>query len=256
MLIKTNIHGDTLWTKVYDKGGNDWAFSICEANNGDIMVSGVTNIIGAGGYDVFLSRYDNAGNELWFKTYGGNNDDWGGGVQKTNDSGFILVGSTYSFGQGIEDVYLIKTDSNGDTLWTKTYGGLDDDWGGSVKQTSDNGFIISGDSKSFGNGRETYLIKTSEDGVAGSEESITLKNNIRISPNPNDGHFTIEIRNNNENISCTISDIYGKSVYTKNRLFNGSGCEKISMPDLPAGLYFLNFTGKQTNTTTKLLIQK
>ena len=125
-----------------------------------------------------------------------------------------------------------------------------------MKQTSDNGFIISGDSKSFGNGRETYLVKTSEEGVAGFEESITLKNNIRISPNPNDGHFTIEIRNNNENISCTISDIYGKSVYTKNRLFNGSGCEKISMPDLPAGLYFLNFTGKQTNTTTKLLIQK
>ncbi|MCH8318748.1 MAG: hypothetical protein IIA88_09695 [Bacteroidetes bacterium] len=66
---------------------------------------------------------------LWTKTVGGKNADWGYSVQKTKDGGYIFAGITSSFGAGDHDVYLIRTNANGDTLWTKTYGGTDDDRG-------------------------------------------------------------------------------------------------------------------------------
>ena len=81
---------------------------------------------------------------LWTKTYGGAEREIGHAVYQTKDDGYIIAGITESFGVGGEDIFLIKTDSNGDTLWTKTYGGTESDWGYAVQQTNDNGYIIAG----------------------------------------------------------------------------------------------------------------
>ena len=97
----------------------------------------------------------------WTKTYGGSNDDCGCSVQQTQDGGYIIAGVTCSFGAGSTDVYLIKTDANGNVEWTKTYGGSDEDYGYSVQQTQDGGFIIAGETESFGaGGFDIYVIKT------------------------------------------------------------------------------------------------
>jgi hypothetical protein len=79
--------------------------------------------------------------------------DWGSSVQQTSDGGFILVGTTRSFGAGGPDVWLIKTDAEGNKLWEKTFGGIRDDRGHSVQQTSDGGFILLGWTESFDAGR-------------------------------------------------------------------------------------------------------
>lgn len=121
------------------------------------------------------------------RTYGGASDDFSGSVQQTTDEGYIIAGWTESFGASGDDVYLIKTDGNGATFWTKTYGGTDDDSGNPVQQTRDEGYIIAGSTKSFGAGwSSVYLIKTNSSGtVVGVKESsdFTLPKGFYLSQN-------------------------------------------------------------------------
>ncbi|HWY38950.1 MAG TPA: T9SS type A sorting domain-containing protein [Bacteroidia bacterium] len=110
--------------------------------------------------DITLIKMDWGGNLLWAKTYGGANNDKASHLQEVNDKGFVIVGETNSFGAGGRDIYLLKVDSIGNLLWSKTIGGNKDDIGTYVQQTSDKGFIIAGQTLSFGNVANGYLVKT------------------------------------------------------------------------------------------------
>jgi len=175
-LIKTDSVGDTVWTRTYGGPGRDGGWSVRETSDGGSIVAGWTASFGAGSYDVYLIKTDSLGDTVWTRTYGGLDVDGGYSVDETSDGGYIVAGWTDPFGAGMEDVYLIKTDSLGDTVWTRTYGGADVDWGYSIEQTSDGGYIIAGLTWSCGAGAEdVYLIKTDGDGLVqvteGREES-------------------------------------------------------------------------------------
>ncbi|MDI6841007.1 MAG: T9SS type A sorting domain-containing protein [bacterium] len=162
-LIKTNSSGDTIWTKMYGSGG-EGGYSVAQTTDGGYIVAGISLKYGPVNWDIYLIKTDSAGNSLWTKTYGGPNNDYGYSVAQTEDGGYIIAGYTKSYGAGGYDVYLIKTDKVGDILWTKTYGGTRDDYGYSVAQTEDGGYIIAGETKSYGTGTplysNVYLIKT------------------------------------------------------------------------------------------------
>jgi len=164
-LLRTDSSGHSLWTRTYGGSDWDWGFSVQQTSDGGYVIAGETASFGAGSSDVYLLKTDSSGNTLWTRTYGGSSSDRGRSVQQTSDGGYIIAGLTWSFGAGYSDVYLVKTDSSGDTLWTRTYGGSDQDWGESVQQTSDGGYIIAGETSSFGAGRsDVYLLR-----VAGGE---------------------------------------------------------------------------------------
>ncbi len=154
-LIRTDLNGDTLWTKTYGANRVDRGYAVRQTNSGGFIVAGYTNSFSPNpanpNYDIYLLNVDANGDTLWTKRWGGINNDRGYAVQQTTDNGFIVVGYANSFGAGQSDVYIIKTDSLGNTLWTKTYGGSTYDYGYAVRQLSDGGYIISGETESFGN---------------------------------------------------------------------------------------------------------
>lgn len=155
---------DTLWTKTYGGFGPDRAFSVQQTSDGGYIIAGETSSFGLEYSDLYLVKTDSLGNTIWTNTYGGYFSEWSGHremVQQTNDGGYIIVGTTSSFGAGIYDVYLVKTNSLGDTLWTRTFGGSYAEWGHSVQQTFDGGYVIVGYTHSYGaGGTDVYLIRT------------------------------------------------------------------------------------------------
>ncbi len=160
-LIKTDSLGDILWAKTYGGANNDCGYSVQETSDGGFIVAGVTASFGAGADDIYLIKTNADGDTLWTKTYGGTDNDVGHSVQLISDEGYIIAGGTSSFGAGADDVWLLKTDSNGDTLWTKTFGGTNSDCGHSVQQTLDDGFIVAGVTASSGAGEgDFWLLKT------------------------------------------------------------------------------------------------
>ena len=149
-LVKADANGEKLWDKYF--GGERWeeGFSVKETTDGGLILFGATFSTGAGEWDMYLVKTDKDGNEEWSKTYGDVKYDKGASVAQTTDGGYILFGKTNSFGAEGWDMYLVKTDKDGNKEWEQFYGGSADDIGTSVAQTSDGGYVIFGYSMSFG----------------------------------------------------------------------------------------------------------
>jgi PKD repeat protein len=147
-LVKIDAGGTMQWSKTY--GGSNWdgaySASVQQTADDGYIIASSTSSFGVGKADFWLIKTDVAGNMLWNKTYGGVENDEHATGRQTFDGGYIIVGTTHSFGDSLGDVWLVKTDSAGNMLWNKTYGepypyGED---GRSVQQTNDGGYVIAG----------------------------------------------------------------------------------------------------------------
>ncbi len=148
--VKTDAGGDTLWTRAYGGpyggSGEDYGKGVVQTDDGGFALVG-SAIWGSG--EVFLVRTDGDGNELWRRYYGGYYDEAGHSIVRTTDGGYLLVGLTDSFGAGAADAWMIKVDAEGDSLWSKTFGGADYDWGFWGAET-DGGYLLVGATLTFG----------------------------------------------------------------------------------------------------------
>jgi hypothetical protein len=157
-LIKTDSLGNEMWAKTFSGSHADRGESVQQTSDGGYIIAGYTNGQTSNS-DVWLIKTDSSGNEMWNKTFGGPETEYGFSVQQTSDGGYIIVGSTSSYGSGLLDVYLIKTDSSGNEVWSETFGGSGNDAGRSVQQTSDGGYIIAGYIDHGSNNYDIWLIK-------------------------------------------------------------------------------------------------
>jgi type IX secretion system substrate protein len=155
---------------------NDNGVFVIETSDGGYAILGSTNSFGAGGSDIYLIKIDSEFDLDWQKTFGGPNGDGGSSIQQTADGGYIIVGSTNSFGAGGSDIYLIKTDEDGNEEWSNTYGSTTDDVGSYVQQTADGGYIMAGN-RVVNSSYDPYLVKANSSG--GEEWSKVFTSSFR-----------------------------------------------------------------------------
>ncbi len=168
-VVKLEADGDVIWQKTY--GGTAWDGAIFakETTGGGYIVVGGTESFGAGSQDAWVLKLDESGNVIWQKTYGGPAADIGFSVRPTTDGGYVVAGSTSSFGTGAGDAWVLKLDENGNVTWQKTFGGPAYDYVYLIQQTTDGGYITAGTSSSFSAGSyDAWLMKLDQDGSAGS----------------------------------------------------------------------------------------
>jgi parallel beta-helix repeat protein len=151
------------WSQNYGGTDGDYATSVVETSDGGYALAGYTGPFGAGIDDFLLIKTDSLGKLEWNQTYGGTSIDRACSVVETSDGGYAILGETLSFGAGMGDFWLIKTDANGNMQWSKLYGGTDRDAAQSLVETSDGGYALAGYTYSYGAGsNDAWLVKTDE----------------------------------------------------------------------------------------------
>lgn len=192
---------DTAWTRTYGGSADDWAYSVQQTFDHGYVIGGYTCSFGAGEHDLYLVRVDEHGDTLWTHTYGGSAMDIGYSVKQITDGGYIFAGSTTSYGAGGMDIYLVRTNNNGDTLWTRTFGSGSDDIGFTVIETQDGHFVIVGITYSYGVQGDVYLIKVNSDGVLLWQKTYGGINR--------DGAFSVTETDDGELLVTGVTSSYG-----------------------------------------------
>ena len=166
-LLKVDSMGNFKWSYNYGGSGSDWSEKVILTHDSSFTIAGYTNSFGAGGFDFYMVHTNHSGVPIWEKTYGGSDWDKAYSLVQLEDSGFVLVGETYSYGAGGTDMYIVRTDKFGDTLWTQTYGGLADDYAKDVILDGDS-IVVVGGTNSFGAGMsDGIILKYHIDGTLG-----------------------------------------------------------------------------------------
>lgn len=147
-LLRTDANGNLLWQKTFGSSSDEFGWYVLQTADSGFVVSGFTYSV-ANDWDGYLLKTDAQGNLLWTKKYGGTGNDNFYGMSATGSGGFIVTGSTTTNSFGDSDMWLLKLDANGDTIWTRQYGVTTEDGGNAVVETSDGGFAIGGDIHSF-----------------------------------------------------------------------------------------------------------
>lgn len=232
LLVKADSSGDSLWTHTYGGSWFDVGHSVVQTSDGGYIVVGHTASFGVENGAFYVVKTDSIGDTLWTRYFDGPAPEWAHAVHETDDGNYVIVGWTDSFGGGSgSNIYLMKINSLGDTLWTQTYGGDSSDHGFDMDLTSDGGYILVGDTKSFGSGgRDVYLVKTAPDVSVQEERTVvsdtTYATSIICGPLllPGGKH-------------CRVFDITGRIV----------------TPDkIRPGIYFIEIDGKITQKVVKI----
>jgi len=165
-ILKLNQDGTVFWEKTYSASSSDILRAIQQTSDEGYIVAGKTQVSPDNNTDAWVLKLDSTGNVSWQKTYGGSSSEGATSIQQTSEGGYILAGWTNSFALPSSDMWILKLDSEGDIAWQKTYWGDGEDYPVSIRQTSDEGFVIGGWTTSFySEGRNCWIVKIDNSGT-------------------------------------------------------------------------------------------
>jgi hypothetical protein len=245
-LIKTNLSGETLWSKVYNYYSSIIPSSVIETLDGNYLISGTARYLKDDYFDfgdsMFLIKIDVSGNVKWVKTYdGGFKKCKGFSLQNTAEGGYILSGEVEVPANSTWDILLLKANSEGNAEWTKTFNFGYHESGNSVIQTSDRGFAITGSATVTNYVRQIFLLKTDSLGksdiVVKADKETEIIPRISYYPNPAIDKITVK-KGGSRELHIEITDLNGKMMYS-NQLQDDD--VEIDISKYKSGMYILKF---------------
>lgn len=194
-VAKLNADGSVAWERDFTTISHETANAAVELSDGSLVVVGTTDIGGtSANFQGLVIKLDANGGLIWQNTYGGSSSEFAHSVSATNDGGFVVSGETLSFGAGSYDVWVIRLNGDGTTVWQNSYGGSNSEYGRSIAATSDGGFVFTGESSSFAVGfSDAWAVKLNGDGSVAWENaygSSRIDESHAIAPT-SDGGFVV-----------------------------------------------------------------
>jgi hypothetical protein len=263
-LVKVDSLGDSLWTRTYGGEDDDFVQAVLRTSDRGYILAGWTSSFGAGGSDVYIIKTDSLGNTMWDRTYGGTGGETAASIQEIPDRGYIIAGGTSSFGAENGDLYLVKIDAQGDTMWTMVYGGPDAEYGYSIDLTEDGGYIIAG-AVSGEWDTDAWLVKTGPDTSATHAPSIEwVSHPLDFAlhpayPNPFNANTVIKYSLPRPGrIQLTICNILGQRIVILYKGFQSSGIHTVTWnaSDHSSGIYFAQLQSADGTKTVKMVLIK
>ncbi|MEI2757893.1 MAG: T9SS type A sorting domain-containing protein [Bacteroidia bacterium] len=260
-VLRTNAYGDTLWTRTYNNSTTDVAFAVQQTEDSGFIIAGVTydTTLLPPKYNTYLIKTDSIGDTLWTKQHYSLEPTETYSIQQTTDNGFVGTGRIVNGNPLNSDVHLFKTDSLGDTLWTRQFGDSSADDGYFVRQTKDGGYIICGTANIPSTLQVgAYIIKTDSLGMVGNGTGIAEVNNpfdFSVYPNPSSGNFTILFKGiPRKNAELKIYNIMNQCVYTGT--LSSYKKESVDLHHLPNGIYIATLYYGARTVSEKVIIHK
>ena len=229
---------DVQWFKTFGGKGDYRGNSVQQTADGGYIMCGDAVPDGADSIDVWLIKTDGEGNKLWDKIFGGGNNDFSNSVQQTADGGYIVGGGTFSYGSGGHDIWLIKTDGEGNKLWDKIFGGQGYDDCKAVQQTADGGYIVCGTLNSI-ESAAMWLIKTDANGDKVWDKTFKIGSQrvsgYSVQENSGGGYIVCGEMSANSNIWLIKTDAEGNMTWDK----TFENCSKPSVQQTKDGGYII-----------------
>jgi hypothetical protein len=260
-LVKADSSGNEEWSKAFGGTDVDRGYFVEQTIDSGYIITGYTSSFGAGLDDMLLIKTDKSGNEEWNKTFGGTGRDYGYSVQQTTNRGYIITGYTLSYGAGGDDVWVVKTDINGNEEWNNTYGGVYSDVGYSIKETSDGGYIITGHTLSYGSGlHDVWLIRIGSN-VTEKETQLSISSYALYQNFPNPFNPSTTINYQIPELSFVIIKVYdvlGNEIATLVNEEKPAGKYAVDFiaNNLPSGVYLYRLKAGEFVSAKKMIILK
>jgi len=268
-IIKTDSRGNVQWQRYF---GNDIEYAHCvrQTFDGGYIVGGSTMIPGLGVNTACLLKLDPFGNTQWFRYYGTPAWEQVQSVRQTKDMGYVFTGICEFLGAGCHDVWIVKTDIAGDTLWTKVLGGPHYDWGECIQALGDNSYIVAAQYQETAPGGNNFWLIRLEAEAEGEVETKAAEEltesgapygfaSLSVSPNPFNQQTTIsfELAEAGE-INLAVYDVLGREIEALGTGHWASGKYSIvwKAENQASGIYFIRLQIPETSQTQKVVLMK